>query len=304
MPNETGAKQISSHAVLACLLEATAHKPGNVHPAASFADLTYWDFVLSARVIAKSFQHSTAWPVGRIVLDAVMRTRHSVGRNTNLGILLLLAPLACVRPSETLAEGIGNVLASLTRRDTDLVYAAICQANPGGLGRVDREDVAATPTVTLLEAMRLAADRDTIAAQYATGFTTVLAGAQRLAVSGLFPERWEEAVIGLHLWLMAEFPDTLIGRKCGGELARESSLRARRVLEAGWPEGEGGTVELKEFDRWLRADGNRRNPGTTADLVAGSLFAALRDGLIEPPRLSPGDQAPGLEGDSTTPSAV
>jgi triphosphoribosyl-dephospho-CoA synthase len=304
MPNDAGANRNSTNAVLACLLEATAKKPGNVHPAASFADLTYQDFVRSAHLIAPSFAHGAEWCVGRIVFDAVERTQLGVGRNTKLGILLLLAPLAVVPAGVALRDGIGDVLAGLTRDDAELVYAAIRLANPGGLGRVEREDVATAPRVTLLEAMRLAADRDRIAAQYTSGFSTVLAGAERLAGSRLFPDRWEESVIGLHLWLMAEFPDTLIGRKCGPELARESSLRARRVLEAGWPDGERAAAEFEEFDRWLRADGNRRNPGTTADVVAGSLFAALRDGQIEPPSLSPGDQAPGLEGCPTRPSAV
>jgi triphosphoribosyl-dephospho-CoA synthase len=255
-------------------------------------------------VIAASFEHGADWPVGRIVFDAVERTQRGVRRNTNLGILLLLAPIAAVPIGVAVCDGIGDVLARLTREDAELVYAAIRLANPGGLGQVKREDVSSPPSVTLLEAMCLAADRDRIAAQYANGFATVLAGAERLARSGLFPERWEEAVVGLHLWLMAEFPDTLIGRKCGPEMARESSLRARRVLEAGWPNGERAAAEFDALDGWLRADGNRRNPGTTADLVAGSLFAALREGLIEPPHLVLGDQSPGLERGPTTPSAV
>jgi len=279
MRNDANAK----HAVLACLLEATARKAGNVHPQASFADLTYGDFARSAFLIAPAFERRADWTVGQIVLDAVGRTQRGLGRNTNLGIVLLLAPMACVPAAVSLAAGIGDVLAGLTHEDASLVYAAIRLANPGGLGRVDREDVASTPTVTLRDAMGLAADRDRIAAQYATGFSTVLAGADRLATSGRFPERWEEAVIDLHLWLMAEFPDTLIARKCGTEMARESSRRARAVLEAGWHNGEFAMQRMAELDSWLRADGNRRNPGTTADLVAGCLFAAFRDGRVEPP---------------------
>jgi triphosphoribosyl-dephospho-CoA synthase len=293
MRDRIDAKANSKWAMLACLLEATARKPGNVHPAASFADLTYDDFVQSAQVIGPSFEQRTEWSVGRIVLDAVDRTQRAVGRNTNLGILLLLAPLACVPDGVALGDGIGDVLAGLTREDAALVYEAIRLANPGGLGRVEQEDVGSAPSVTLPEAMRLAADRDSIAAQYANNFATVLAGAARLAAGGRFPDCWEEAVIELHLSLMAEFPDTLIARKCGLETARESSRRARAVLAAGWPSGEtarwpsgeAAAKQMAELDAWLRADGNRRNPGTTADLVAGCLFAALRDHLIEPPLL-------------------
>lgn len=211
MPHDAGVTRNSKNAVLACLLEATAKKPGNVHPEVSFADLTYQDFVRSAHLIAPSFTHGAEWGVGRIIFDAVERTQLGVVRNTNLGILLLLAPLALVPAGVPLRDGIGDVLAGLTHDDAALVYAAIRLANPGGLGRVEREDVASAPSVTLLEAMRLAADRDRIATQYTSGFSTVLAGAERLAASRLFPDRWEESVIGLHLWLMAEFPDTLIG---------------------------------------------------------------------------------------------
>jgi triphosphoribosyl-dephospho-CoA synthase len=287
MRSQADAKRISRCAVLACLLEATARKPGNVHPGASFQDLTYADFVRSAHLIGPSFEHAGEWSVGRIVLDAVEQTRSTVQTNTNLGILLLLAPMASVPASVSIANGIGDVLAALTREDARLVYRAIRLANPGGLGRVEQEDVTAEPSVTLLEAMRLAADRDRIAEQYANNFATVLAGAGRWSsgAEGRFaarwPSRWEEAVIDLHLWLMAEFPDTLIARKCGIEVARESAFRARAVLDAGWPDGETSAARMVELDAWLRADGNRRNPGTTADLVAASLYAALREGWIE-----------------------
>jgi triphosphoribosyl-dephospho-CoA synthase len=157
MPDNADAKRNSRNAVLACLLEATARKPGNVHPGASFADLTYADFVRSAHLIGPSFEQAREWSVGRIVLDAVERTQRAVGRNTNLGILLLLAPLASVPHGVALRDGIGGVLAGLTREDAALVYEAIRLVNPGGLGRVESEDVAETPSVTLLEAMRLAA---------------------------------------------------------------------------------------------------------------------------------------------------
>ena len=173
MRGNDDAKQIARCAVLACLLEATVRKPGNVHPQASFRDLTYADFVRSAHLIGPSFEHAGEWSVGRIVRDAVERTRREVSTNTNLGILLLLAPLASVPPGVTIADGIGGVLAGLTREDARLVYEAIRLANPGGLGQVENEDVAAEPSVTLLEAMQLAADRDRIAQQFANNFATV-----------------------------------------------------------------------------------------------------------------------------------
>ncbi len=263
---------------LACLLEATARKPGNVHPQASFDDLTYDDFVRSAQAAAPAFERAAERGVGPTVLDAIERTRRAVARNTNLGIVLLLAPLACVPPARRLRDGIRDVLSTLSRTDAECVYRAIRLANPGGMGRVEAEDIAGIPSVTLLEAMRLAADRDQIAAQYVNDFALVFAGVDRLTARGLFPNCWEDAVIDLQLWLLTECPDTLIARKCGPAVAEEASRRAQFVLQAGWPDGQAARPLLAEFDAWLRADGHRRNPGTSADLVTACLFAAFRDG--------------------------
>jgi triphosphoribosyl-dephospho-CoA synthase len=273
---------VVKRAFLACLLEATARKPGNVHPDAEFNDLTYADFVRSAVAAAPAFENAVERGVGATVLDAIQRTQSAVARNTNLGIVLLLAPLACVPTDLSLVEGIQDVLVSLGQRDAEQVYEALRLANPGGLGRVENQDLSEPPSVSLLEAMRLAAGRDGIAAQYASNFSTVFYGAKRLAQCEFFADRWEDAVVDLHVWLMAEFPDTLISRKCGVDVAREAARRASAVLEVGI-NSTSGREHLRQLDLWLRADSHRRNPGTTADLVAGCLFAALREGVVSPP---------------------
>lgn len=262
----------------ACRLEVLARKPGNVHPGASFDDLTCEDFLRSAAAIAPPLARSAERGVGTSVLAAIQATRAVAATNSNLGMVLLLAPLAAVPRGKTLRDGIGDVLAGLTVVDARLVYRAIRLARPGGLGRAAEQDVEEEPTATLADAMRLAADRDRVAAQYSNGFRDVL----EFGISSLvgWSERtgdWETAVIGLHLSLMAEFPDTLVARKCGWGPAKESAERARQVLERGWPRARVGLTALQELDGWLRADGHRRNPGTTADLVAATLFAALRD---------------------------
>jgi triphosphoribosyl-dephospho-CoA synthase len=285
---------IVDHALLASLLEASARKPGNVHPEAQFEDLKYEDFVQSAAAAAPAFENAADRPVGDTILDAIQRTRSTVARNTNLGIVLLVAPLAAVPSGTPLSDGIGPILARLDVRDAEQVYEAIRLANPGGLGQVDSQDVNEPPSVTLLEAMRLAADHDRIAAEYASDFSVVLAGAKRLSRFEPFPERWEEAVIDLHVGLMAEFPDTLIARKCGPEVAIEAARHASSVLSAGGPQSPIGRSRMRYLDNWLRAHGNLRNPGTTADLVAGCLFAALRDGLVERPPI-PESALPYLE---------
>lgn len=265
----------------ACILEATARKAGNVHPGASFHDLIFADFVASAHAISPVLARTEALGVGRAVLSAVEATRSRTPRNTNLGIILLIAPLAAVPRDVPLAQGIHDVLERLTVADAESVYAAIRLAQPGGMGEVRDQDVSQRPNGTLREVMQLATDRDLIARQYATGFRLVLeTGVPYLAAYDDFETEWEQAIIGLQLSLLSEHPDSLIARKCGGELAAEASRRARVILAAGWPENAAARTQWGEFDAWLRADGNRRNPGTTADLVTASLFAALREGLI------------------------
>ena len=61
--------------------------------------------------------------------------------------------------------------------------------------------------------------------------------------------------------------------------------------------------EFREFDAWLRADGHRRNPGTTADLIAASLFAAFRDGILPMPSLDDIQNEVQLWGPNDTTSA-
>ena len=263
------------------MLEATARKPGNVHPLSSFKDLTYQDFVDSADVVAPILASTLELGVGRAILDAVTATRALVGRNTNLGIVLLLAPMAAVPPGVLLAAGIAGVLAGLTCEDAELVYEAIRLAHPGGMGQVDNQDISLPPMQTLLEVMRLAAGRDLIARQYAENFSIVLEfGLPYFNAVSDFEKHWEAAIIGLQLELLSRHADSLIVRKCGQEIADEAMRRAKAVLKAATPGTPNAQAELDRFDLWLRTGGNARNPGTTADLIAASLFAAFRDGGV------------------------
>ncbi len=265
----------------ACVLEAAARKPGNVHPGASFEDLTFADFVKSAEIVAPIIAQAAEIGVGETIFRAVSATREPLGTNSNLGIVLLLSPLAAVPMNVSLKEGIALVLDGLDREAARWVYRAIRTAQAGGLGKVSEGDVSEDPAGTLLEMMRLAADRDRIASEYATGFAITLeVGLPFLGRVENFAGRPEAAIIELHLRLMADFPDTLIARKCGPDIAEESARRAGRLLELGPAAFAPDHPAFREFDQWLRADGHRRNPGTTADLVAASLFAAMREGIL------------------------
>ena len=85
------------------------------------------------------------------------------------------------------ARRLRAVLAATTVADAAEVYAAIRQARPGGLGASASEDVATAPTVSLREAMALAADRDSVAREYATDFAGDVRGG--IAGAPARPER-------------------------------------------------------------------------------------------------------------------
>jgi triphosphoribosyl-dephospho-CoA synthase len=268
-------------AALACLWEATARKPGNVHRFQDFDDLSYVDFLHSAVAIVPVLDQALEKSVGRIVLDGVRATQFLVAGNTNLGILLLLAPLVRVPVGQKLAAGIQGVLEGLDVHDARMVYEAIRLARPGGLGQVPEQDVTTEPTLDLRGVMALAAERDLIALQYVNNFHQVLdEGVSILQHAIQAHGTLEAAIVTVHLQLMARYPDSLIARKRGLPEALEASRRARAVLEAGWPTRVEGREAVANLDRWLRAPGQDRNPGTTADLVAASLFAALHDDII------------------------
>jgi triphosphoribosyl-dephospho-CoA synthase len=269
---------------VACIWEATARKPGNVHRFRDFDDATYPDFLLSAAALAPVLAAAPGRRVGATVLEGVRATRRVVRSNTNLGIVLLLAPLAAVPEGEDLRTGLNHVLAGLDVEDTRQVYEAIRLAAPGGLGRVPEQDVRDEPTQPLRQVMALAAGRDLVARQYANGFAEVFDDGVPALLTGL--ERsgsLEGAIIWGHLHLLARHPDTLIARKRGPAEAAEAAARAGAVLAAQWPHDRAGWAALADLDAWLRAEGHQRNPGATADLVTACLFVLLREGTVPLP---------------------
>lgn len=264
----------------ACVWEACARKVGNVHRHRDFTSTSLTDFLISAAAIGPAFAGDET--VGQTVLRAVAATRGAVGQNTNLGIVLALAPLARCRAGVSLRDDLGRVLAELTVADAAAVYEAIRVASPGGLGSADEQDVNDVPTVNLLDAMKLAAGRDRIANLYATNFADVFDIGLPAFRGALSHGSVERAVVETHLRLLAAGPDSLIARKCGDVVAADATRRAADVLTAGGLETAEGRAKGRELDGYLRSDGNRLNPGTTADLVAAVLFVALRERIVNP----------------------
>jgi triphosphoribosyl-dephospho-CoA synthase len=266
---------------LACVLEVSAPKPGNVNPAHDFSDTTYADMVRSALVLGPVFARERVLrrTVGELIADGVAATAEVAEANTNLGIVLLFAPLvraAATRESdEPLRPTVERILTRLDVGDAAAAFAAIASAQPGGLGEVPEHDVRAPARVSLRQAMAAAADRDSIASEYESGYAIVFGTGLPLLDHGLRQGLSTlDAIVSLHLGLLARHPDSLIARKAGADAARAVSAAAREVCD--------GTRSLADFDASLRADGNRLNPGTTADLVAATLLAALLEGMRLP----------------------
>ncbi|MDR5857201.1 triphosphoribosyl-dephospho-CoA synthase [Caballeronia sp. LZ062] len=261
----------------ACALDVETRKPGNVSIASAGHGMTAAQFIESAAMAAAGLFARGA-SVGERILDAVRRTTDAVGCNTNLGIVLLAAPLCAALERLPRDRAIDakewhaatqRVLASLDLDDARLAYRAIALANPGGLGEAPEQSVHALPTVDLRTAMMLAADRDSIARQYANGFTDVFGAAQDVSIIDA-----QSAMLDAFLTFLCAWPDSHIVRKAGAAMA-QSVTRDAAVHRANW-RAAGRPLNAPALDAWdaeLKARGI--NPGTSADLAVATIFVAL-----------------------------
>jgi triphosphoribosyl-dephospho-CoA synthase len=273
--------EVAAAGQLACLLEVSAPKPGNVSPERHFHDTRYEDFLASAVAIGPALAGAGENPLGATIRRAVEATLSWTRSNTNLGIVLLLAPLAraALRDGASLRERLRTVLAETTVTDAGEVYAAIRRARPGGLGEAKAEDVAGAPTVSLRDAMGLAAKRDAIAREYVTDFAlTFETGVPAVLAARRDGLAWSDTVVEAYLALLDAAPDTHIARKIGADEAAAISLQARKVRAAGGTRSPEGRQALGVLDTELRDQRNRRNPGTTADLTCAALFVVILEG--------------------------
>ena len=222
-------------AQLACVLEASAEKPGNVTPSHDFDDTSYEDMVRSGIALGLELGRADERSVGATVLAAVTASRDAAGANTNLGIALLLTPLArAALGGGPLRERLGDVLRALSVDDARDAYAAIRLAGAGGLDEPVQHDVRDEPQVTLREAMAAAAERDTIAREYVTDHAvTFELGLPALADALGDGLGARDAIVEVALQVLAAVPDTLIARKRGAAAADRVSVGASVVLGAG-----------------------------------------------------------------------
>ncbi len=262
----------------ACRMDVVAFKPGNVSLWAAGHAMQAADFLLSARVAVPCLTTAQA-SVGQRIECAVNATMQAVGCNTNLGIVLLLAPLALAAErasAKDLRASLGQVLRALDRDDAAACFRAICIAQPAGLGAVADGDAREPPTIDLLHAMRLASVRDRIAAAYVSDYREIFEVGVPTLVSAR--QRWHSlawATTACYLRLLGDQPDTHIARKWGIALAEQVSARARAVestLKA-CENPRTAVAQLRAFDDELKSRGV--NPGTSADLTVACVAVLL-----------------------------
>jgi triphosphoribosyl-dephospho-CoA synthase len=268
----------------ACALDVAVFKPGNVSLHAPGHGMLAAQFLDSAAVAVDALCEPGA-SVGRRIEGAVAATWAAVGCNTNLGIVLLCAPIASAaeQAPRDLRAALAGVLQRLTLDDAAAAFRAIAQARPGGLGRAPDQDVHDQPTVDLRAAMALAADRDRIARQYRDGFAELFERAlptvpcgfslPALAPGDRADPTTEAAVQRLYLHWLSTAPDSHIVRKQGHAVAQNVMAAAQDWLARG--PGVAGFNADPAFSAWdaaLKASGV--NPGTTADLTVATLMIA------------------------------
>lgn len=279
-------RDLAAAYVRVCDLELQALKPGNVHVHAAGHGMCVEDFRASARASAAALA-ARGQALGPRIYRAVAATRTVCGCNTNLGIVLLAAPVIMAAQQGRGVHGFRGSLEDVLRHadvtDSEWINRAIRLAAPAGLGWALRHDVYEGATAPVQEVMAEAADRDAVARQFATGYADLF----EFAVP-----RWRElyarwgsdvwATAGLYLGLLARLPDSHVARKHGASRAKELTAKAAgweaALLRSSMPDA--GSAALLAVDKELKT--SAINPGTTADLTVAALLIVFVEALLSP----------------------
>jgi triphosphoribosyl-dephospho-CoA synthase len=273
----------------ACGWDVAVRKPGNVSRQSDGHGMQAQTFLDSAAASVDGLCVPGS-AVGARIEAAIAASWARVGCNTNLGIVLLCAPMAAaaerVDAPDGLRAAIADVIDALDVADAEAAFRAIVQANPGGLGAAEAQDVREAPSVTLREAMVLAADRDRIARQYRDGLAELFErGLPALAGLAVMPAASADpfevpadaastaAVQRLYLAWLASDLDSHIVRKHGEAVAQsvlnDARVWQRRAADGLWLDADPAWAA---WDQALKA--RRINPGTSADLTVATLMLA------------------------------
>ena len=312
MSNRRKAEYISKCLELAMLLEVSAFKPGNVTPTASFEGTRIEHFLASAVAVHSRFKIAALRGiavsenklnirnvrVGQIIKECITDINAwQKGGNTLLGTIILFVPIAVAAGMTSggenlefdfsqLRKNLRLVVESTTAEDSVNLYKAIDLAKPSGLGGVPNFDVADPVSkkrlleddITLIEVFKISSGYDDICSEWVNNYTITFDLAFPYLTTQLERTDLGVAVVQTFLKIMSEHPDTFITRKANVKRSREISLEAKKILALGGLETLEGKKRIVKLDRFLRASGNRLNPGTTADLTAAALALCVLEG--------------------------
>ncbi|SMG65447.1 triphosphoribosyl-dephospho-CoA protein [methanotrophic bacterial endosymbiont of Bathymodiolus sp.] len=277
-------QQLSEAYKYACEIELRAFKPGNVSIYADGHDMTVEDFRISAQQSAEPITRA-ANGLGERIYYAVKATREAVGCNTNLGIILLCAPLLLAAESaesiKELKEKLAAILVSTSIEDAAWVFRAITLAAPGGLGESAEQDVAEKPDINLTQAMQIASDRDRIALQFVTNYKDVF-DFLVLRYNAQF-NRWGDAewsAVAVYAAMLARYPDSHIERKYGDRHTKTVMTKMALVDDklSSVDRPEQLINYLRKVDGEFKSAGI--NPGTAADFTVVTVLAVQLEKLL------------------------
>lgn len=290
---------IAKIAQIASVLEVSGHpKPGNVHRTQDFDDMIFEDFLISGIVVGdimkKAAERGKKYKddyslhkirLGEIIKEAVLETDKWIGNNTNLGIIILLAPLSAAAGMSNdvteLRKNVERIMNATTSKDAINLYDAINAADAGGMGEQEELDVADTEArgriikedISMFKVFEMSAKWDLLSKELTTGMPVTFETGfptfkETKASYGL-----NKATVQTFLTILAQNPDTLISRKYGMDTARIVSADADSILQNGGILNAQGELLIRQFDTQLLK--NKFNPGTTADITAASIMVTL-----------------------------
>jgi RimK family alpha-L-glutamate ligase len=276
-------EQLAQAYIEACEVDVQAFKPGNVSVYSEGHDMTVADFRRSAQASAAAITNP-AYSLGEKIFYAVKATQEAVGCNTNLGIILLCAPLITaayqVTKTVSLRQALAQVLENTTIDDADWAFKAISLAAPGGLGKAGKHDVSTKAEITLTQAMAMASDRDRIALQYANCYADILnfAVLRYNTVFDFFLNR-DWAAVAVYTALLSRYPDSHVMRKYGNQHNGWISEQMLIVDHAVTHYARLDLINLLyKVDQDFKSKGI--NPGTTADLTVATMFVIFLEKLF------------------------
>lgn len=301
---------ISQCLQLGLLLEVSAKKPGNVTSLSGFESTRYEHFLSSTVACFPSFELAAfrgnlilegklsieKLGIGKIIKDCIFDiSAWQKGGNTLLGAVLLCVPIAAAAGMTNFEETIDlvqlrlnlkKIVESTTSIDAVHLYETINKVNPGGLNDAPDLDLNSPESkkrliqedISLYEVFQIASSYDSICFEWVNNYPITMDVAYPFLLHQFQSQDLNKAIVHTFLKVLSLYPDTLISRKLGKKISKEISSEANQILVLGGLDTKAGQIELVRFDKKLRTNGNKLNPGTTADLVAATLGLSVLSG--------------------------